>query len=125
MQRCEALAELDDARGLALGMQYAAYGYNDRSRAVAVKTVGRLSSHDPEATVRLLTALLDDPEQPPREAAAEGLARTKSKDALAPLQAIASATRTPTSGARPRSWSPSSRQAWPRPARSRPKKSDG
>lgn len=85
----KAMAKLDEEEGLELAMQYAAFGQPDRARAVAMQTVGDLAHHDPDTAVAFLAAHLDDPERRTAEAAADGLAKTKHEDAVAPLQAVA------------------------------------
>ncbi|MHC4303103.1 MAG: M1 family aminopeptidase [Planctomycetota bacterium] len=86
-----ALADLDDPRGLDLGIQYSAYGYMDRARPAAIKAVGKLAHHDPDRAVEYLIALLDDPERRTVAAAGDALAETGDDRALEPLRAISEA----------------------------------
>ncbi|MCH8344517.1 MAG: HEAT repeat domain-containing protein [Planctomycetes bacterium] len=84
-----ALAELDDSRGLDLGIQYAAYGYMDRSRSAAIETIGKLAEHDQDRAVEFLLGLLNDPERRTVRAAAGALADIGDERALDPIRAMA------------------------------------
>ncbi len=90
-----ALADLDDESGLALAMQYSAYGNTDRARAQAVSVVGRLGHFDPDTAVPFLIDLLDDPESRTVTTAMSALAKIGDERALAPLRAIAKSHRNP------------------------------
>jgi aminopeptidase N len=90
-----ALGELDDARGLDLGVRYAAYGHMDRSRPAAVQTLGKLAHHDPDRVVGLLLDLLHDPEWRTVRAAAEALAEIGDERGVEPLRAMAETHRNP------------------------------
>ncbi|MHC4272193.1 MAG: M1 family aminopeptidase [Planctomycetota bacterium] len=83
-----ALADLDDPRGLDLGIMYSSYGYPNRSRPAAIAAVGRLSHHDPIRAVGYLIALLDDPERRTVTAAAAALADTGDRRAVEALRAL-------------------------------------
>jgi HEAT repeat protein len=83
-----ALADLDDSRGLDLGIQYSAYGYMDRARPAAIKAVGKLAHHDPDRAVGYLITLLDDPERRTVSAAGDALATTGDERAIEPLRAV-------------------------------------
>lgn len=85
----EALAELDDERGLGLAMKYAAYGYMDRSRPDAIGAITDLAHHDTDTVVELLLPLLHDPEPRSRRAAMSALADIGDERGLEPLEAIA------------------------------------
>jgi len=85
----QALADLDEPRGLELAMQYSAYGNTDRARSTAIRLVGQLAKHDMEKAVPFLLSLLNDPEQGPRGAAISALANTRDQRAEEPLTAIA------------------------------------
>ncbi|MHC4218332.1 MAG: M1 family aminopeptidase, partial [Planctomycetota bacterium] len=86
-----ALAELDDPRGLDLGIQYSAYGYMDRARPAAIKAVGKLAHHDPDRAVTYLIALLDDPERRTVGAAGDALVATGDERAIEPIRAVSEA----------------------------------
>lgn len=90
-----ALAELDEPRGLDLAIKYSAYGNTDRARSSAIRTVGRLAKHDLDKAVPFLISLLDDPEQGPRSSAISALGQIGDKRALDPLNAIASSDPNP------------------------------
>jgi aminopeptidase N len=82
-----ALADLDDHRGLDLGIKYSAYGYQDRSRPAAIKAVGKLAHYDPDRAAFFLISLLDDPERRTVSAAGDALARMGDKRAIEPAPA--------------------------------------
>lgn len=84
-----ALANLDDPRGLDLGIKYAAYGYMDRSRPVAIDVIGQLAKHDQDRAVAVLLPLLHDPEWRTVIAAGAALAHIGDKRAVDPIAAIA------------------------------------
>ncbi len=84
-----ALAELDDPRGLDLGIQYAAYGYMDRARPAAIETIGKLAEHDQDRAVEFLLGLLNDPERRTVRAAAGALADIGDERAIDPIRAMA------------------------------------
>jgi aminopeptidase N len=86
-----ALADLDDPRGLDLGIQYSAHGYMDRSRPAAIKAVGRLAHHDPDRAVGYLISLLDDTERRTVSAAGGALAETGDERAIEAVRAISEA----------------------------------
>jgi aminopeptidase N len=86
-----ALADLDDPRGLELGMKYSAYGYMDRSRPAAIEAVGKLAHYDQDRAVEYLISLLDDPERRTVMAAGAALAETGDKRAVEPLRALGEA----------------------------------
>ena len=90
-----ALADLDDPRGLDLGIQYSAYGYMDRARPAAIKAVGKLAHHDPDRAVVYLITLLDDPERRTVAAAGDALAETGDARAVEPVRAIREADPNP------------------------------
>ena len=83
-----ALAELDDPRGLDLGIRYSAYGFVDRSRPAAIEAVGKLAHHDTDRAVTHLIALLDDPERRAVRAAGAALAEVGDERAVAPIEAM-------------------------------------
>ena len=89
------LAELDEAAGLPLAIQYSAYGNMDRARVSAIRAVGKLAHHDLDLAVPQLIALLDDPEQRTRRAAAGALVTAGDDRGLEPLRAIARTHRDP------------------------------
>jgi aminopeptidase N len=91
----DALADLDDPRGLDLALERARYGTPDRLRGSAVRVVGRLAHHRPDEAVPFLMALLDDPERRAREAAGAALVAARDRRGLGPLRAIASSHRNP------------------------------
>ena len=84
-----ALAKLDDARGLELGMKYAGFGNMDRARPTAIETIGKLAEHDQDTAVEYLLQLLHDPERRAVRAAAAALADIGDERAIAPIQAMA------------------------------------
>lgn len=91
----EALADLDDPRGLELAMKYAAYGYMDRARPTAIRTIGKLSKHDKDKAVTYLLVLLNDPEGRTRNAAGSALADIGDERAIEPIKAMAETNRDP------------------------------
>lgn len=84
-----ALAELDDERGLELGIEYSAYGFMDRARPAAISAIGKLSHYDADRAVPYLIALLQDPEHRTANAAGKALADAGDKRAVDPISAIA------------------------------------
>ncbi len=84
-----ALAKLDDARGLDLGMKYAGFGHMDRARPTAIETIGKLAEHDNDKAVDYLLELLHDPERRAVRAAGAALADIGDERAIAPIQAMA------------------------------------
>ena len=84
----KALGDLDDPRGLDLGIQYAAYGYMDRARPRAIAAVGKLVEHDPDRVIPFLIALLDDPERRTVRAAGKALADSGDERAVEPIKAM-------------------------------------
>lgn len=85
----DALAELDDERGLKLAMDYARYGNLDRSRPSAIEVVGKLAHYDEDAAADYLIDLLDDPEPRSQGSAMAALADMGEKRAEPLLEAIA------------------------------------
>jgi len=85
----DALAELEDERGLKLAMDYARYGNMDRSRPDAIEVIGKLAHHDHDAAVEYLIGLLDDPEPRSRRSAMAALADLGDERAEELLEAIA------------------------------------
>ena len=90
-----ALADLDDERGLDLGIEYSAYGYMDRARPAAVAAIGKLAHYDPDRAVPYLIALLGDPERRTVNAAGSALVEADDERAIAPISAIAETTPNP------------------------------
>ncbi|MCI0674711.1 MAG: HEAT repeat domain-containing protein [Phycisphaerales bacterium] len=99
-----ALADLDEPRGLDLGVKYAAYGYTDRSRPRAIDTVGRLAKHDKEKAVAFLLKLLDDPESRAVNAAGDALATVGDERAIVPIRTLSTKHRDPAMRDRASAW---------------------
>ncbi|MHC4427671.1 MAG: M1 family aminopeptidase [Planctomycetota bacterium] len=91
----KALADLDERRGLELGMRHAAYGNMDRARPAAIEAIGKLAKHDADRAIPFLIKLLNDPERRTVRAAGEALAETGDERAVAPIRAIAETHRNP------------------------------
>lgn len=89
----EALAELDDARGLTAAMAASRFGNFDRNRPRAIRAVRRLAHHDREAAVAMLQVLLDDPESRSARAAGDALATLKAKEARPRIATMAESDR--------------------------------
>ncbi len=99
-----ALGDLDDARGLDLGMKYAAYGFVDRSRPTAINCVGKLAKHDKDKAVAFLLGLLSDPESRSMGAAGGALADLGDDRATEPLRAMSQTHRDPEVRKRAEGW---------------------
>lgn len=83
-----ALGKLDDERGLDLALQYAAYGYMDRSRAKAIEVIGTLGHHDADRAMEALLGYLHDPLRRPARAAGGALAKLGDERGLDALEAV-------------------------------------
>jgi aminopeptidase N len=84
-----ALADLDDARGLDLAIEYSAFGWCDRSRPRAIDAIAELAHHDRDRAVEVLLAYLEDPERRAVRAAGAALAEIGDERGLPPLEAMA------------------------------------
>jgi len=89
----EALAELDDARGLQVAIKASQFGNFDRNRPRAIRAVRRLAHHDRAAAVAHLAALLDDPESRSARAAGDALATLKAREARPRIATMAESDR--------------------------------
>ncbi|MCW5765636.1 MAG: M1 family metallopeptidase [Phycisphaeraceae bacterium] len=82
-----ALAELGDARTLERAVALTAPGVHSRTRAVAAQVMGRAFGAAPEAALRRLTELLDDPTLRVAQAAGESLAEVADPGCIRALEA--------------------------------------
>jgi aminopeptidase N len=94
-QALRALADLDEADGLGAAIQYSMPGTLNRTRAVAIGTVGSLAPHDVDAAVDALLPLLNDREVRARNAAGRALAEIGDERALTDLDRLAKSARDP------------------------------
>jgi len=95
----EALASMQDARGLEPALALAQRGNFDRARPDAIRVLAKLAPKAPdEARARVIESLvgmLDDPERRSRDAAGDALASLKATEATEKLQWIAANARDP------------------------------
>jgi len=77
----------DAALDAAIG--FTELGWMARTRPVAVRTVAELAGEDNEQAIKILTALLTDPEERTRAAAAAGLVKIGDADALDEMRRVA------------------------------------
>jgi aminopeptidase N len=100
----EALAKLDDPRGLPLAKRYTKQGGFSRTRPSAVSAVANLAKHDPDGSFLLLSSLLDDREDRTVKAAGEGLVKLADARGEAVLMAHINTRRTPAHRQRAQKW---------------------
>ncbi len=100
----DAMADLDESRGLAVAIRYAQPGILSRTRPVAVAAIAKLARHNRPTALASLGMLLSDRERRTSQAAGEALVRIKDPAAVPLIQALQQTARAPVDRERMQSW---------------------